>query len=523
MKVVLDGASLTIEQVHAVAREGAKVSLAPAARKAVIRCRKVATELRESGQLIYGVTTGIGELARVTVSPEHGEELQRRIVRSHAAGVGEHFKVDEVRAAMLLRANVLARGYSAVRIELLETIISMLNKGVSPAVPEKGSVGTSGDLCSLAHIALVVMGEGEAYYEGRLMKGKTAMRRAGVTPVTLSFKEGLALINGSQFFTACGALRVYDGERLMKTAIIASAMSADALRTPMTPFDSRIHELRPFNGQNAVADNMRKLLKSSGFIKRGSGKVQDAYSIRCIPQVYSPSIDTLNYTRSQIEIEMNSVTDNPLFFPDEGEQLSCGNFHGQPIAMPLDFLGIAMSEIGSLSERHINRLVNPHLNGGLPAFLVKSEGLNSGYMLAHYTATALCSENKVFSHPAVVDNFSMAADQEDTVSMGPIAARKLKEIMSNVLNVVAIEMMCAAQAFDLLEGKPGKGTAVAHKQVRSVVPTYLQDRVVAPDIKKIADLIASWELLAAVERAVGPVQLRSTSRKVAAVRKHWCA
>jgi histidine ammonia-lyase len=523
MTVVLNGSNLTIKQVHDVARNHAEVKLAPDARRAVVRCREVAADLRESGQLIYGVTTGIGELARVAVSPAHGEELQKRIIRSHSAGVGEHFKEDEVRAAILLRANVLARGYSAVRLELLETLIEMLNKNVVPAVPEKGSVGTSGDLCSLAHIGCVVMGEGKAYFGGRLMGGHAAMKRAGVEPIKLAFKEGLALINGSQFFTGCGALRVYDAERLMKSAIIASAMSADALRTPLTPFDRRIHELRPFNGQNAVAENMRKLLKGSGFIKRGSGKVQDAYSIRCIPQVYSPSIDTLNYTRNQIEIEMNSVTDNPLFFPDDGEQLSCGNFHGQPIAMPLDFLGIAMSEIGSLSERHINRLVNPYLNGGLPAFLVKSEGLNSGYMLAHYTATALCSENKVLSHPAVVDNFSMAADQEDTVSMGPIAARKLKEIMGNVLNVVAIEMMCAAQAFDLLEGRPGKGTAVAHRAVRGVVPTYLKDRIVSPDIERIAALIASWELLDAVEEEIGPIHLKSRSRKVQAVRRHWCS
>jgi histidine ammonia-lyase len=510
MKVVLDGKSLTIDQTHEVARNHAAVELAPEAREAVARCRKVAEDLMSSGALIYGVTTGIGELARVAVSGEQGEELQRRIIRSHSAGVGDWFDEDKVRAAMLLRANVLARGYSAVRPVLLDTLIDMLNRNVVPAVNEKGSVGTSGDLTSLAQIGCVVMGEGKAFYEGELMDGADAMRRAGLEPVTLSFKEGLALINGSQFFTGCGALCAYDADRIIRNAIIASAMSADALRTPLAPYDPRIHELRPFEGQIVVAENMRLLLEGSELIARGSGKVQDAYSIRCIPQVYSPSIDSLHYVMEQIEIEMNSVTDNPLFFPDEGEQLSCGNFHGQQIAMALDYLGIAMSEIGSLSERHINRLVNPHLNGGLPAFLVKSEGLNSGYMLAHYTATALCSENKVFSHPAVVDNFSMAADQEDTVSMGPIAARKLGEINGNVVNVVAIEMMCAAQAFDLLGGTPGKGTRVAHGKVREVVPTYEKDRIVAPDIKKIADLIASWELLEAVEETVGPVKLRAT-------------
>jgi histidine ammonia-lyase len=507
MKIALDGNGLTIDQVHEVARNHARVALAPGAKKAVRECRKVAERLMAEGQLIYGVTTGIGELARVAVSPEQGEELQRRIIRSHSAGVGEHFREDSVRAAMLLRANVLARGYSAVRLELLETLIEMLNRNVVPAVNKKGSVGTSGDLTSLAQIGCVVMGEGEAYYGGRLISGRAAMKKAGIRPVTLSFKEGLALINGSQFFTGCGALCVYDADRIIRNAIIASAMSADALRTPLDPFDARIHKLRPFVGQIVVAENMRRLLRGSRMIRAGSGKVQDAYSIRCIPQVYSPSIDALHYVRQQIEIEMNSVTDNPLFFPLEGEQLSCGNFHGQQIAMALDYLCIAMSEIGALSERHINRLVNPHLNGGLPAFLVESEGLNSGYMLAHYTATALCSENKVLSHPAVVDNFSMAADQEDTVSMGPIAASKLQEIIGNVVNVVAIEMMCAAQAFDLLGERPGKGTAVAHEQVRSVVPTYVRDRIVAPDIERIAEIIRDWRLLEAVERAVGPVRL----------------
>jgi len=507
MRIVLDGESLTIDQVHEVARNHARVELAAEARDAVARCRKVAEDLMARGELIYGVTTGIGELARVAVSGEQGEELQRRIIRSHSAGVGDYFAEDQVRAAMLLRANVLARGYSAVRPILLETLIEMLNRNVVPAVNEKGSVGTSGDLTSLAQIGCVLMGEGNAFVDGTLVSGREAMERAGLAPVTLSFKEGLALINGSQFFTGCGALCAYDADRLIRNAIIASAMSADALRTPLAPFDERIHRLRPFEGQIVVAENMRRLLAESDLIAEGSGKVQDAYSIRCIPQVYSPSIDSLHYVMQQIDIEMNSVTDNPLFFPDEGTQLSCGNFHGQQIAMALDYLGIAMSEIGALSERHINRLVNPHLNGGLPAFLVKSEGLNSGYMLAHYTATALCSENKVFSHPAVVDNFSMAADQEDTVSMGPIAARKLREINENVVNVVAIEMMCAAQAFDLLGETPGRGTRVAHAEVRGVVPTYEKDRIVAPDIAKIADLIRSWELLEAVEESIGPVRL----------------
>lgn len=519
MKVVLDGSTLTVEQVHEVARNHATVGLTPDARQAVRRCRRVVQQLVDEGQLIYGVTTGIGELARIKVSPEHGAELQKRIVHSHAAGVGDFFEEDEVRAAMLLRANVLAKGYSAVRLSTLETLIKMINKNVVPAINEKGSVGTSGDLSPLSQMAEVVMGEGRAFYQRRLISGKKAMEKAGIKPVTLSFKEGLGLINGSQMFTGCGALRLYDSERIIKSAMIASAMSADALRTPMRAFDPRIHRVRPFNGQNAVAENMRRLLGGSELIAEGSGKVQDAYSLRCIPQVLGPSTDAWHYVRRQVEIEMNSAVDNPLFFPDDKVHLSCGNFHGQPVAMALDLLAIAMSEVGSLSERHTNRLMNPHLNVGLPGFLVKGEGLNSGYMVAHYTASALCSENKILSHPAVVDNFSMAADQEDHVSMGPIAARKLKEVLKNVVNVLAVEMMSAAQAFDFMDAKPGRGTHEAYAQVRKVAKRLVKDRVLYPDIQAIARLISSWELLAAVEKRVGAIRLEFDFTKSAKRRR----
>jgi histidine ammonia-lyase len=505
--VRIDGKNLRIEDVHEVARNHDRVKLAAAARKAVIRCRKTVEELVAEGQLIYGVTTGIGELARVHVPPEVGRELQKRIVYSHSAGVGEFFEEDEVRAAMLLRANTLAKGYSAIRLRLLETLIKMINKNVIPAINEKGSVGTSGDLSPLSQMAEVVMGDGRAFWKGKLMKGGKAMDRAGIKPVTLSFKEGLGLINGSQMFTGCGALRLYDSTRLVKTAIIASAMSADALRTPLRSYDRRVHEVRPYNGQNAVAQNLRKLLRGSHLAGKKSTKVQDAYSLRCIPQVYGPSVDALSYARDQIEIEMNSVADNPLFFAGERKQIPCGNFHGQPVAMALDLLGIAMSEIGGLSERHINRLMNPSLNVGLPAFLVKGEGLNSGLMVAQYTAASLCSENKLLAHPAVVDNFSMAADQEDHVCMGPIAARKLKEIVWNVTNVLAIEMMSAAQAIDFLGEKPGAGVEAAFKEIRKVVKPLKKDRVLWPDIQAIAEKIANLDILNAVENRVGEIKL----------------
>jgi histidine ammonia-lyase len=374
----IDGKGLKIEQVHAVARKHEKVKLAAAARKAVLKCRKTVEELVSEGQLIYGVTTGIGELARVHVPPEVGRELQKRIVYSHSAGVGKFFEEDEVRAAMLLRANTLSKGYSAVRLTIVETLIKMLNKNVIPAINEKGSVGTSGDLSPLSQMAEVVMGEGRAFWKGKLMSGGKAMQKAGIKPVTLSFKEGLGLINGSQMFTGCGALRLYDAFRLVKTAMIASAMSADALRTPLRSYDRRVHQVRPYNGQNAVAAALRKMLKGTQLAGRKSTKVQDAYSLRCIPQVYGPSVDALFYVREQVETEMDSVADNPLFFSDDRVQIPCGNFHGQPVAMALDLLAISMSEIGGLSERHINRLMNPNLNLGLPAFLVKGEGLNSG-------------------------------------------------------------------------------------------------------------------------------------------------
>ena len=506
MVVEIDGSTLTIEKVHEVARKHAKVRLSRKARNAVLKCRQTVEDLVREGHLIYGVTTGIGELARVRVSREMSEELQKRIVYSHSAGVGDFFKEDEVRAAMLLRANVLAKGFSAVRLSTLETLIEMINRNVVPVINEKGSVGTSGDLSPLSQMAEVVMGTGRAFYKGKMMSGKRALEKAGLKPVKLSYKEGLGLINGSQMFTGCGALRLYDAIRVTKSAMIASAMSADALRTPLRGYDKRVHAVRPFNGQNVVAQNLRKLLKGSKLAGTGK-KVQDAYSLRCIPQVYGPSVDALHYVRAQIETEMNSAADNPLFFARDREQIACGNFHGQPVAMALDLLAIAMSEVGGLSERHINRLMNPNLNLDLPGFLVKRGGLNSGLMVAHYTAASLCSENKLLAHPAVVDNFSMAADQEDHVCMGPIGARKLKEIIWNVIHILAVEMMSAAQAFDFLGGTPGAGSASAYREIRKVVKPLKNDRVLYPDIQAIARKIADLDILNAVEKKVGELSL----------------
>jgi histidine ammonia-lyase len=507
MDVVLDGNSLSIEQIAAVARDGAAVALSPEARAKVQRSRDFLEQCVADGIAIYGVTTGIGELARVRISPEQSAELSRRIVYSHSAGTGDPFPPDVVRAAMLLRANVLAKAASGVRVSLVQTVLDMINKGVIPYINEKGSLGVSGDLSPLSQFAEVAMGEGRAFYKGELMSGAEAMRRAGVKPTDVTFKEGLGLINGSQMMTAGAALLVYDAERLLKNAVIASAMTLDALRAVERAFDPLVHRARPYPGQNAVAANLRRLFAGSQIMADKTGKVQDGYSMRCTPQALGPSFDTLEHVRRIVNIEANAAADNPLFFPDEQQYFAAGNFHGQPVGMVVDFLCIALAESADLSERHTNRLLNPVLSG-LPDFLVEGNGLNSGLMVAQYTAAALVSENKVLSHPATVDSISVSADQEDHVSMGPIAVRKCGEILRNVRAVVAIEMMSAAQAFDFYPGKrPGKGTAIAYDLIREKVPMLKNDRVLYPDIEAIRQLIESNAILDAVEKEIGPLLL----------------
>lgn len=507
MEVVLDGNSLSIEQIAAVARRGAKVSASPDARAAMQRSRDVVERCVAEGIAIYGVTTGIGEFARIRISPEQSAELQRRIIYSHSAGTGDPQPQDVVRAAMLLRANVLAKGYSGVRLCLLDTVLDMINKGVVPYVQEKGSLGVSGDLSPLSQFAEVAIGEGRAWYQGELLPGAEAMNRAGVEPTDLTYKEGLGLINGSQMMTAGAALLVYDAERLLKNALIASAMSADALRAVGRAFDPHVHRVRPFAGQNAVAANLLRLFDGSEVMAHRTGRVQDGYSIRCTPQILGPSFDTVEHVRRIVNIEVNAAADNPLFFAEDGEYFAAGNFHGQGIGMVVDFLCIALSEVANLSERHTNRLLNPTLSG-LPDFLVEGKGLNSGLMVAQYTAAALVSENKVLSHPASVDSISVSADQEDHVSMGPIAVRKCTEILKNVRTVLAIEMMSAAQAFEFHDGRrPGRGTAVAYNVIRTKVPRLVDDRVLHPDIEAIRLLVVDGTILEAVEAEIGPLKL----------------
>ncbi|MFW9806347.1 MAG: histidine ammonia-lyase, partial [Candidatus Thorarchaeota archaeon] len=499
--------SLTIEDVVQVARYNEPVLLDESAIPRIKNSRSVVEKAIQEGRIVYGVNTGFGDLADVPINNEDLANLQVNLIRSHSVGVGSHFSREVVRGMMLLRANALAKGYSGVRLEVITTLIEMLNKDVTPAVPEKGSVGSSGDLAPLAHMALVLLGEGEAYRSGKLMTGKDAMKQAGIRPLILQAKEGVALINGTQPMSAVGVLATYDALRLVHDASIASAMSLEALRGTRVAVDERIHSIRPHEGQSDVASALRRVLLDSEINRSHAdcGKVQDAYSLRCIPQVLGASLDAIRYAYSVLETEINSATDNPLVFGDDGVVLSGGNFHGQPVALAMDFLGIAISEIANISERRINRLVNPNLSE-LPAFLTTEGGLESGMMIAQYTAAALVSENKILAHPASVDSIPTSADQEDHVSMGTIAARKAANILENAQNVIAIEYMCACQGLDYLAPlKPSEPLQEAHKIIRSVVPKLEDDRSLSPDITKIRKLMLSGDIIGSVEAISGPL------------------
>lgn len=506
-EVVINGQDLTVELVDAVCRGKAKIRLAESARRAIKANRDVIERKVKSGVPIYGVTTGIGEFARIQISPSQGEELQKRIVYSHAAATGDPISEDAVRAAMLLRINCLSKGYSGVRPVLVETLVQMLNRGVHPVIYEKGSLGTSGDLSPLSMMAEVVMGEGRADFRGKRMRGSAAMKAAGIKPLKLSFKEGLGLINGTQAFTGRGVLSLHDAQLLTKNAIIAAGMTADCVQSSVTCFDPRVHKIRNHRGQQVVAENIRRLIAGSKTIPANKGKVQDAYSLRCIPQVMGPTLDALAYAIQTHVYEMNGVSDNPLFFTKDNEYLAAGNFHGQAVAMVQDFLAIAITELGDLSERHTNRLMNPVLSG-LPDFLVEGKGLNSGLMVAQYTQAALLAENRVLCHPAVVDNVSVSADQEDHVCMGSVTAMKLASIVRNTEIIIAIQLMSAAQGLDFkLPLTPGKGTQAAYKAIRRKLKRLIDDRVLYPDIDIATAMVRSGEVVEAVEKVVGKIKL----------------
>jgi histidine ammonia-lyase len=507
MTVLIDGESLTIDDVVQVARYNKKVELAASAKAHIQKSRDVIETAIKEGRTVYGVNTGFGELAHVSISPTDLAKLQVNLIRSHSVGVGEPFPVEVVRGMMLLRANALAKGYSGVRLDVVHSLIKMLNTGVTPVVPQQGSVGSSGDLAPLAHMVLVMIGEGEAFYKGKRMGGSQALNRAGIPPIVLQAKEGVALINGTQPMTSLGALVVSDAFCMVKDAIIAASMSLEALRGTRAALNEKIHAVRAHEGQIDVAVSMRLVLRDSEINQSHAncGKVQDAYSLRCAPQVIGASLDAIRYIQSVVETEINSATDNPLVFTDDSTVISGGNFHGQPIALAMDFLAIALSELANISERRVNRLVNPHLSG-LPAFLTTEGGLESGMMIAQYTAAALVSENKVLAHPASVDSIPTSADQEDHVSMGTIAARKASDILENVKNVIAIEYMCAAQGIDLLSPlKPSTPLERAHAKIREVVSKLDDDRPLSPDIAQICKLMESGAIVSATESLTGPL------------------
>jgi histidine ammonia-lyase len=500
MTVSINGRDLSIEQVVTVARQGEKVTIDSAAYKRMEQSRQFVEELLAAGKTIYGINTGFGKLSNVSIEEQQLAKLQYNLVVSCCTGVGEPFPTEVVRAMLLLRANSLVKGYSGVRPVIVETLLAMLNKGVHPVVPQKGSVGSSGDLAPLAHLAHVLIGEGQAYYQNEQLPGKVAMQRAGIEPVTLLAKEGLSLCNGTQAMTAVGALAVYDALNLGNIADIAGALTAEALEGITAAFDSEIQEVRPHRGQTETAGNLRTLLTGSEILAGAEhGRVQDAYALRCMPQVHGASKDAICYVKKVVETEINSATDNPLVFPENGKILSGGNFHGQPVALAMDFLSIAVAELGNISERRTERLTNPALSGGLPAFLIKEGGINDGLMVAQYTAAALVSENKVLAHPASVDSIPTSANQEDHVSMGTIASRQAREIIANVQYVIAIELMCASQGLEFRTRQPSPRLRKVYGMVRELFPLLESDRALAPDIERTVALIKSGELLKALE------------------------
>ncbi len=502
MTVRLDGRSLSIDDVVRVARGGEPVTIAPESYPRMEASRAVVEDCLRRGEPVYGVNTGFGSLAGVRIGDEDVELLQRHLVTSCCTGVGPPFPDEVVRAMLLLRANSLVAGCSGVRPVIPETLVAMLERGVLPVVPSKGSVGASGDLAPLARIALVLMGEGRARFAGRTMAGDEALLAAGIAPVRLAAKEGLSLCNGTQAMAALGALAVFDAARLLDTADVIGALTAEALEAVPDAFDERLHATRPHAGQIRTAANLRRLLADSPAVLASShGRVQDAYALRCMPQVHGASRDAVAYVRGVLETELNSVTDNPLVFapdPTAPAILSGGNFHGQPLALALDFLGIAVAELASISERRVERLVNPALSGGLPAFLVRDGGLNDGFMVAHYTAAALVSENKVLAHPASVDSIPTSANQEDHVSMGTIAARHAAEILENAQTVLAIELLCACQGIELRGCAPGPRTARAYGLLRGCVAHLDEDRPLEGDIAAALELVRGGALLTAL-------------------------
>ncbi|MGQ9550881.1 MAG: histidine ammonia-lyase [Candidatus Bathycorpusculaceae bacterium] len=509
-EVCIDGETLRIEDIVSVSREYAKVSIPEKVKDRVKRSRVVLQKIIEEKKVVYGVNTGFGALCNVVISSDEIRQLQSNLIRSHSSGVGKSLDTETVRALMLLRANTLAKGYSGIRLETLEALVEMLNRKVHPVIPAKGSVGASGDLAPLSHMILVLAGEGKAEFKGRVMSGKEALAKAGIEPVQLEFKEGIALNNGTQLMTAIAALTVYDAENLVKTAEVATALTLEALLGFSDAFDEKIQKVRPYEGQAMTAKSIRELIAGSQLIqtvekarKRGQ-RPHDTYSLRCAPQVLGAVRDAVAYVKRVVEIEINSATDNPLVFPEEETCLSGGNFHGQPISLSMDVLGMALAVVGNFSERRIAKLLDGKLSNGLPAFLVHPEariGLNSGLMMCQTTAAALASENKILAHPACVDSIPTSANFEDFVSMGVIAAQKARQILENTESIVAIELLCAAQAIDFRGSrKLGEGTKIAYATIRRITSAIKEDRVLSEDIEKLRQTVRKHIIIDAVEK-----------------------
>jgi histidine ammonia-lyase len=506
--IVLNGESLGLDAIAAVARGGARVTLDPGAVRRVERAASVVETILAGGAQVYGVNTGFGHLKDIRIPRDQIEALQLNLIRSHCAGVGPPLPADATRALMLLRAHVLARGYSGVRPAVIETLLAHLNADLLPVVPEKGSVGASGDLAPLSHLVLALIGEGEVVLRGERLPAPAALARCGIEPLRLGPKEGLALINGTQMITAVGVLALLEAEQAAVAADIAGACSLEALKGSHRAFDARLHDLRPHPGQVASAANLRALLEGSEIERshEGCGRVQDAYSLRCMPQVHGAAREVIRGTRAILETEVDAVTDNPIVFPDAGDLVSGGNFHGEAPAMALDCLAIAAAEIASISERRLERLMNPALSG-LPPFLTRHPGVHSGLMMVQVTAAALVSENKILCHPASVDSIPTEAGQEDHVSMGPIAARKARLVVEHARQVVAIELLAACQALDLVAPlRPGRGVEAAHRAIRRAVPFLDTDRVLATDIAAVEGLVRDGSVRAAAEAACGALR-----------------
>ena len=506
--ITIDGEHLTLRDLLHVGLGRAHVSLHPQARQRVDFCRAALERLLRDGQPIYGANTGFGLLSDVRIPLDQIDRLQENLIRSHCAGVGEPLPVEVVRAMMLLRANVLARGHSAVRAVVIETLIGMLNAGVTPVIPSRGSVGASGDLAPLAHLALALMGEGEVTRSGRRAPAAEALAEAGLAPLKLVSREGLALVNGTQAMTACGVLALVAAEDLMTQADIAGALTVDGLLGSSRPFDERLAALRPHPGHAASASNLRRLLAGSELMEshKSCGKVQDSYSLRCMPQVHGAARDALTYVRGILEVEVNAVTDNPIFYPDTGEALPGGNFHGQPVAQAMDVLCLSAADASSISERRTERLVNPAMSG-LPAFLARNPGLESGLMMAQVTAAALVSESKGLAHPASTDSIPTGAGKEDHVSMGVTAALKAARVVDHLEKVLAVEILSAAQAIDLrrpLRSSPA--LEAVHACVRARVPALDVDRALSPDIESVAALLRARQIREAAESVAGELR-----------------